>query len=108
MAIGRGCWGTRDWARDCTLVWPPHGADKRFAPGEQVALDQAMEPTISVAALEGNGAERFVLMIEDREVVRAVGPFTEDECREELGRRGVSPAAAVARIMRARRGTPLR
>ena len=68
-----------------------------------------MEPTISVAALNAGLPERFLLMIEEGpELVSAMGPFTEDECREELARRGVAPAAAVARIMQARQLPPVR
>jgi hypothetical protein len=36
-----------------------------------------------------------------------IGPFSEDECREELARREVPPAAIEARIARARRDAPL-
>ena len=65
-----------------------------------------MQPSISVAVLNEGRHLRFLLMLEEWEFVRAVGPFTEDECREELARRGVPPAAADARIMKARRAFP--
>jgi len=62
-----------------------------------------LEPSVSVAVLNEGRHVRFLLELDEGEFVRAVGPFTEDECREELARRGVPPAAADARIMKARR-----
>jgi hypothetical protein len=66
----------------------------------------SLEPEITVASLNQAPPDTYVIVFGMRDrsgIERAVGPFTGDECRNELGRLGVPPAAVEARLMRARR-----
>jgi hypothetical protein len=65
-------------------------------------VDMSIAPVITVAALQDAGPDTFVLVIRSENCERAVGPFTAQECRTELARLGVPPAAREARIGRAR------
>lgn len=66
----------------------------------------SFDAEVTVAALNQAPPDTFVIMFETRGhtgIERAVGPFTGDECRAELGRLGVPPAAIEARLTRALR-----
>ena len=66
----------------------------------------SFDAEVIIAALNQAPPGTFVLMFESRAhtgIERAVGPFTGDECRAELGRMGVPPAAIEARLTRAMR-----
>ena len=51
---------------------------------------------------QNDGADELFMIGMEGEYERAVGPFAEGECRVQLQRIGVTPAAADARIARAR------
>jgi hypothetical protein len=66
----------------------------------------AHEPEVIIASLNEAPPDTYVIMYgsrDRRDIERAVGPFTGDECRDELRRLGVPPAAIEARLMRAQR-----
>jgi len=67
------------------------------------------EAVATVAMLTDAPAGTFVLVLSSHGVsgYSVSGPFSEDECREELASRGVAPAAIEARIARARKDPPL-
>jgi hypothetical protein len=61
---------------------------------------------IVVATLKDAPPDTFMIYLGTRGlrgVERAMGPFSEEECRVELGRLGVPPAAIEARIERGRK-----
>jgi len=61
-------------------------------------------PSITVSRIQAGFAELFVMVVADGDsaVPRAVGPFSEEDCRIELAQLGIPPAAIEMRMTRAR------
>jgi hypothetical protein len=94
---------------ECVQALTAEAADLRakIAHGMTATEVMSMAPAIRVAALQNAGPDTFILVIGSEGCDRAVGPFTTQECRTELARLGVPPAAREARIGRARQSPPI-